>query len=305
MTLYGRQQLVTPAIIGATALGKSVRDPLILGSNEGIRHAIDLDFDFSYPGGPLAGRPTAGAPSDEAILYDIAERANGRFDLLSGQTVTYQGGGFDYSAITSNIGAFCEIPSSAPADIWSTVNGNSQYFLFCLYMRLPLKAEYPSGGFISPFAHFSEGQSFQNGPDLLTLAMNTSGEITYRRQRDLNVVDNISLAPPSNDDYGKVVQIGAWRNAAGTGLRLKSATGTRIGTLAPTPANVQNYSARTGRIGVSGSFWQSNLVTAGQSLSVRFRAYRYFLENLARSGRDPATVLDADWARIVTRNKFS
>jgi hypothetical protein len=37
----------------------------------------------------------------------------------------------------------------------------------------------------------------------------------------------------------------------------------------------------------------------------KFRIYRGFIEALQLSGRNPDTVLDADWDRTVSRNVFS
>lgn len=34
---------------------------------------------------------------------------------------------------------------------------------------------------------------------------------------------------------------------------------------------------------------------------VNLRAYRLFIENLARSGRDPLAVAEADWLRVQAR----
>lgn len=39
----------------------------------------------------------------------------------------------------------------------------------------------------------------------------------------------------------------------------------------------------------------------GSTNAVKWRYYRSFIENLTTSGRDPATVLDADYARTVAR----
>ena len=48
-----------------------------------------------------------------------------------------------------------------------------------------------------------------------------------------------------------------------------------------------------------------NTTFDGITGAVKWRYYRSFIENLTTSGRDPATVLDADYARTVARGVFS
>lgn len=84
---------------------------------------------------------------------------------------------------------------------------------------------------------------------------------------------------------------------------MKSTNGTEAITKAVGADNNQDFSGNTfvfGRnVGFSGG--GPGVLPSLSGL----RLYRGFVENLARSGRDPLTVLDADYAAVTKRAAFS
>ena len=261
---------------------------------------FDAAYSYSYP--------TLGPPADEAVIRDIAEiSANGRFELGSGKTIGYAGGGFDFSSYTNTGGyrsSYVEAPAAPSAHIWSAGAANHQVFLICLYLRLPLLADWNTGAGILPFVQFANGASgYPAESDLLTMGMNSvnvPGSLTARRQLNgLSSINALTLFP-ALADYGSVVQLAFWRNDAGQGFRLKSAAGKLLTSAAKGDNNTGDFSAKLMKVGILPSFW-----SVAPAASVKWRLYRGFIENLRTSGRDPETVLDADWARTMARGVFS
>ena len=122
-----------------TTLSKLVRDNLLDGvQNDGVRFLADLGFGFSYPGGPLLGRATAGNPLNGALVADVSEHADGYVNLNPGDALPYSGGGFSFAGATSlgygGAGAIqgdcLVIPASVAADLWAAYGGASQQCAF-------------------------------------------------------------------------------------------------------------------------------------------------------------------------------
>lgn len=265
------------------------RDQLLQGDNDGVRFLADLAFNFSYAGG---------APANAAVIGDVAERADADVVLASGQTISYAGGGFSFSGITAPL-SFLRVPASVAADIYNNTGGN-QYFLACAYVKLPLSGEWNSAGAIAPFFDF--GASYLSAPDLVMMAQHSGGVLSARRQTSVGAAAILSLSVPAGD-FGQVAQIATWRNAAGFGARLKTASNSTKSTGASGSANSADFSASVGRFGIGNAFAAASI--SGAATWQRSRLFRVFIENLVRSGRDPETVLDADWTRTMARGVFS
>lgn len=265
-----------------------VRDALLDGAGGGVSFLHDWTHAFQ---GAIA------APQDSDVVKDIGETNDGAFAITAGQAVGFSGGGVDFSPLTDGNAAI-DIPAAVAADI----HGSGQHFLLCLYLRLPLQAEWPPSGLV-PFAAWTDTSlGYAGGEiDLLTMGMMESGAgvvLSARRQTaGGTVVDSHSiLAAPH---FGLVGQLAFWRNATGQGLRFRSAAGTNISTAAAGADNTGDFSGKTGHIGVPDSLW--NMAAPGHVDASNFRMYRGFMENLQSSGRDPVTVLDADYARNIER----
>ncbi|AYO76430.1 hypothetical protein [Sphingobium yanoikuyae] len=285
--------------------------------NDGVRFMFDLAFPWSYPGGDPATRPAAGNPSNGAIIYDMTEHANGRLDQIAasgGALVTYAGGGFDYTGtenpLTGGAGTTASakgviIPASVLADIFAAYGGASQHYLLCMYVKLASKANMDNtqAGLIT----IASDDAYNAAPSMINLGFQLGavnvGRLQVRRQTGAGTVETSMTVKADDGDFGTICQIAAWRNAAGQGLRLRSLTSglpAKTATAALGPNNSQDFSAKSFAMGRTGAF-SSN---AGDMFN-GFRLYRGFIENLARSGRDPLAVLDADYATVQARGDFA
>lgn len=297
----GIYTLQAPIVSTDATLSTLLRDPLLAAPNSGVRFLMDTAFGFSYPGGPFVGRPAAAAPANNAPIYDVAELANGSFVLPGGTgAMAYAGGGFDFSGVTAR-GVYAQIPASVAADIWNAFGGNSQRWLMCCYLKLPLLADWSTTGGICGFMSFAAANSSVGNPDIATVGSVNGGQVQVVRQRTGGVLVNTSVIPTANH-YGAMCQLATWRTqAGGLSISLRSAAGGLL-TANNAGSNEDNpidFSARTGQFGVGTAYWPTPI--GGGANVVKFRMYRAFVENLARSGRDPAAVLDADWQRVQAR----
>lgn len=97
--------------------------------------------------------------------------------------------------------------------------------------------------------------------------------------------------------YGKVAQVSFWRNASGQVLQVTTSAGTAQGTAAVGVNNTGDFSLKQPRWGRTASFSTVNPAVAAN----KSKLYRGFIEDLSVSGRDPATVLAADWTSVSSR----
>ncbi|WP_306043666.1 hypothetical protein [Mameliella sp. MMSF_3455] len=298
MTDYSISTLAVPGGTGSASL---VRDPLLSGLDAGaMRFAFDLDFSWCYPGGPLASRPAQTDPVREQVVYDLCERSDGAYtnaDYFEAPTAAYAGGGFDFGAtdIRNPWGV------RGPADAWNPIHAaDNAYFMVCAYFKMPTQAKWkPSGGFVHMFSS-QTANGYYTQPEPLSFAQ-IDGQIRATRQR--NTVgaarDSLSLTPTSAH-YDKLCQLSYWRNADGQGFRMKSADGTVSTTMPVGDENVEDYTGLApvwgdARTAVNGAY------SSEDALATDVRLYRGFMEDLNASGRDPETVLDADWTRVQAR----
>ncbi len=281
-----------PVGAGDTSLSTLNRDSYINGSATGINFLFDTTFPFSYPGGNYVGRSAAGAPANGALITDIAERGNGSF-VKDAATMTYAGGGFDFSALSSSNSCFSSGTSSTLSNIFA-----SQYYMIFMYIKLPTLANWNTSGSVSPF--FTSTLSYYVvDVDIGIFCFTNSPALQFRRQTAVGAqtpitIDGSSTPSALSVHYGLMAQVAFWRNASGTGIRVKSSGGTSLVTAASGSSNSANFSATTPRFGPATNPFGSNM-------GRQYRIYRGGIENLAISGRDPVTVLDADWARVQTR----
>lgn len=274
------------------------RDAVLSGDNGGILSLFDMAYAYSYAGG---------VPANGAQVANINESGNnGSIVLAPGQTIGFAGNGFDFSGLTKASSYFKGAPA-APASIWGDGTG-PQYFMVCAYVKLPTSADWNPNAGLHPMLTFTdEAVTYQTSAELLLIAQGAGTKvISVRRQKDANAVDSFALQP-TPADYGSFAQIAFWRNAAGQAARLRTANGTLLATAAVGLNNTQNFSAKFAKFGPAGGFAgvQEGALSASQQAADKWRLYRTFIENLAISGRDPAKVLDDDWARTVSRGVFS
>ncbi|MGQ6549791.1 hypothetical protein ACUNEV_19935 [Serratia sp. IR-2025] len=297
--LQGSYVLQSPIVSPDATLSVAIRDPILRGvQNAGVRFIADLGFGFSYPGGHFETRPSPSNPNNGQPIFDVAELVNGSAVVAGGQTIIYAGGGFDYSNITAH-NNFLAIPASVAADIYTAFSGASQQFMVTSYFKLPAKADWNGASAIAPMLSWASGNASAANPDLVTIGQNvTQYRLSAIRQTAGSTLIETNIA--MNDaDFGVLGQVTYWRNAAGIGLSLRTAR-TRTTTTGVVGANnTGNFSAQVGKLGIGNSYWSP--LTAESKAAVKFRAYRVFVENLARSGRDPLAVADADWSAVQSR----
>ncbi|MCA9334185.1 hypothetical protein KC963_04005 [Candidatus Saccharibacteria bacterium] len=272
-----------------TSLAILQRDQLLFGANGGVLSLFDIANSYCYD-------QTTAVANAKAVNNINESGNNGSLVIPSGQTVTIGGNGVVFDAVTAS-NVYVKGNAAAASNLWGAGAG-SQYFLYCMYVRLPTLANWNSSGVLEAMMQFAaDTASYQTVADLLLIAEVTGGSLSFRRQKAAASTDNLTITPVSGD-YGTVVQLAFWRNASGQTARLKSANGTISATAAVGTANTQDFSACTEKAGHAGTF-------TGSANAVKWRFYRSFIENLVTSGRDPATVLDADYARTVARGVFS
>lgn len=274
------------------ALPKLKRDFLLADDNDGVLFLADLSYDYCWPGT---------APNNGDSVVNINESGvDGTVVEQSGNAILFAGGGFDYDGITKRNNCV-----SIPASIAAALDAN-QDFLVCLYAKLPQLADWNASANLAPFVQWCSGNTYLIAADLLTIGFrNTNSEISFRRQTAVGAADVLAVVPHSSD-YGSVVQLAFWRNADGQGARIKSANGTVLSTAARGSDNSSDVSTLTGEFGVTNSgFMTATLTTQHAAAFNGHRQYRFFVENLAVSGRDPEAVLDADYARTIGRGVFS
>ena len=272
-----------------TSLATLQRDQLLFGANGGVLSLFDIANSYCYD-------QTTAVANAKAVNNINESGNNGSLVINSGQTLTVAGNGFNFAALTSG-STYVKGTAAAAASIWGT-GSSDQYFLYCMYIKLPLLSDWNSSGSLHAMMQFAaDTGSYQTVADLLLIAESSGGIISFRRQKAAASTDNLTITPVSGD-YGTVVQLAFWRNASGQTARLKSANGTIAATAAVSTAKTQDFSACTQKVGHVGTF-------AGSANAVKWRFYRSFIENLVTSGRDPATVLDADYTRTIARGVFS
>jgi hypothetical protein len=275
------------------------RDPLLRDDyNGGVRFAFDLAFGYCF-------NPVSPVPAD-AVINDISERANGAIRLASGGSKPIvAGGGIDFSTADTRQ-TFLEIPASAIKTIWD----NGQKFLVCFYMKLPADADWGTGtGDLAYLTFTNAGNGFQGGMEFVTIAtaLNTGvKQLWFRRGLAVNSVDTSVFSPVPASAVGGFAQIAFVRDVAGNQYaRIRTSAGTFKSTIkAGTADATVDFSTLPGKLGMPLANWHLPL-NAAELNARKFRIYRGFIEALQLSGRNPDTVLDADWDRTVSRNVFS
>lgn len=274
------------------------RDNLLIGAGGGDLFLGEFGLDYCYD-------QTNPAPNAKAVV-SANESGNNAAMAVSSGSVAYTGHMLDFTGVTAAGGGYLQLPASVSASIWGAGAG-LQYFLAMFYAKLPTAAEWVgstgAADAIGPLLSFAtETNGFQGGADLLTIGMTRFSTLVAYRQRSLVALDSLSVQP-AEGDYGSICQLAFWRNAAGQGFRIKklgSGASAVLTTAAVGAVNGQDFSARGPRLGISTAFWYPTLNNS-HATAKKFKVTRPYFENLQTSGRDPVTVIDADWNRMLAR----
>lgn len=287
--------LQTDGVCTDTSLPILQRDALLENSNGGVPWLFDLASLFGYP---LQAAPANG----QLVVNMDASGNNGSVLEQTGDSILYTGRGLNFDGVTK-IGNALLGPATPAASVWAAPN---QYFIACGYFKLPTSGNWNTAGALFEIFKWAT-TTYLAGAELVMFAQASGGDISVRRQTAAATVDTIDITPNALD-YGAFVQLAFWRAASGQFVRLKSANGTILGSAAVSTNNTQNFSALIPQLGVSRGFKGASdgsvMAAAGQN-AAKMRVYRAWLENSVTSGRDPTTVLDADYTRTVARAVYS
>tara|TARA_R110002153_G_C13305524_1_gene496004 strand:+ start:1527 stop:2405 length:879 start_codon:yes stop_codon:yes gene_type:complete len=287
--------LRVPVATGDTTKEIAVRDDLITGDNGGVLFCADLAFGYSYPAGTLP-RPAPTAPASGAVIRDMTSKGNNAAAGSLGN-VSYAGGGFDFTGI-----GFTETGIVIPGEV-STQLFTNQEFLFCSYFKLPPKADWNPGPSISGMIASTplSTQTYQTQPEIFIVSQaGTAGQLDLRVQKAINSILNVGLTIPDGQGFydDQVCQIAVWAQGGSAKIRIKNINSTLIASGSFT-VNSADYSGNTIRVGGSPSGFGST------GSKTKNRVYRAFVEDLSVSGRNPETVLNADFDRVISRGVFS
>lgn len=301
MTDYSVPAIKVPVSVPGTA--KPVRDPILAGLPDGaMRFIFDLDFSWCYPGGALAGRPAAGNPTNDQVIYDIAERADGSHvmnTVFSAPRTTYEGGGFDFTALTHT-----PFGVKGPADTWDTIFDGDQFALVAGYYRLPSSADFkPSAGLVNLFGTTPNSGTYVSNAEYVVIGMITEGggpKVSFIRQTAIGggTIQKILLAMDA-DYYGKVCQVAWWRTPNGVGCRVKSADAEVTGSAVVGSDNTDDPSGAGPVWGRAGG--PNGNMSDEDDQATDYRVYRGFVLDLAEVEVSPLSIIDADWDRVQAR----
>lgn len=287
--------LMTDGICTDTSLPILQHDSLLEGANGGVPWLFDLASTYGYP--------AQANPANGQLVQNMnASGNNASVILQAGNTVNYLGHGFDFTGVTE-IGNYVSGPVAAPASIWGSAN---QYFIVCLYWKLPTSGNWNTAAAIHEIFKFAV-TTYLSGAELVLMAEQDDGAITFRRQTAAATVTTLDVMPNALD-YGSFAQIAFWRTASGQFARIKSANGTVTQSTTSGSNNTQNFSSLIPQVGVARGFKgaaDGATMSAAQQNAAKYRVYRGWIENSVVSGRDPLTVLDQDYTRTVNRGVYS
>jgi len=265
-------------------------DAYLTGSNDGVKTLVDFSNPLCWAG----GNPTNGA-----TVNNLVPATAGLTWSING-TWTFSGNGMDTSALTSsNRVSHLVIPNSHLASL-----ATNQEFLTMLYIKTPTQARWNTDSGL--YEYFTLGGLYTTAPQLCTFGqMYSTGRTTARRQNAATTADNAFGALNANE-FDTLVQMACWRKGTNFVHTVRTVAGglRTIGTIGSTVLNPSSFAAITGKMGVYNTVWAGPANTDPPKPQA-MKYYRFAIEDLFVSGRDPATVLAEDWARVVAANKFT
>lgn len=227
--------------------------------------------------------------ADEEELSGTA----GSVVVASPSTVTYTGGGYNFSGVAARAQAMVTFPPGALAGIAS-----QQEFLLGIFGKLPSIANWnTSTTQILPF-HAGNGANGigVGNPTFVTLGQITVGStpnVAGIRQRGSG---QTQLAIPAEEDDGdELFFLGMWRGGStgNEGLALWTPpVGLRTATTALAAANSNDISALVPRSGIPIYGWPADMTTGNAALARQWSWHGHFLEDLAGSGRSAIDVIN-------------
>jgi hypothetical protein len=292
----------------------AVLDPIMAGRTGFFRYLVDTTYGRSYPGGAPEGRPAPGSPADGAILYDSCNIGNGHFRKGAGQTVNFQGGGFDLTQLTVRGGGYMEVPASVNADLFAAAPagsdhvGESQAWAECAYFIMPDPRTWAgiTSSVVYPIlTSVAAGSSYYaSNAERVWVGIKQDGTIEATFQQAIGSTPNthfktISLGLVNVLPHvGQIMQLLVYRKRDGTfGARIKTPVGTYAPATVSTTANTADYSALPTKLGiVPSTFWPASGIDIHAS---PFSLFRHWIGNLSRQEIDPIALADEDYADMI------
>jgi hypothetical protein len=276
-----------PTAFTDTSLPELAADDVLVGDNDGVRFLFDLARTDCW----------SGAPVDAGVINDLSGSGNAAWNREVGSAASIAGNGLDLTANTVNMTSCLYLPASLSASLYGG-GASSQFWLACLYVKLPTAPNWWSAGGVGALLKFA-ADNYTVGPEHFMVAVSNAPSIQLRRGLSTGTVEQILLTGANVTVHqGLFTQIIAYRTAAGLFIRCKSSGGTTSGSVVPAANNSQNFSALRCQVGSGTGTW--NLYGTGAP-----RIYRGWIEDLAVSARDPVVVADADYTRTVARGVFT
>lgn len=292
---------------GNTALGKAYRDKVV---DPGTAFVYDLGKAFSYP--------TAGAPTNGAVIKDLDFTANDASFVGSGTLPTYAGGGLDFTSASDATQVI-----QTPTNVLAGINA-SKYWAFLAYVKMPSDSDFGSMTLNANNNIFlgTSGAAINVSGGLFHIGWQLAGSTTRRvyfwRGLTGSTFEAVTIddAAGASAFVGTVVQIlYAYLPDGSVIARLKNAASSKSSTRAAGQA--------TNSADISGKYLSSGLVETNRAAGTakKFRLYRQGLVDLTVAGAlldppagvtalvNPGTVAtvdvtawaDRDWARNGAR----
>jgi hypothetical protein len=272
------------------------REPLIRDDfNRGVKWAFDLSRPHCYGG----VTPVANGAAIRNLAETYAERNSpvAAGDTVIGGTVSFAGGGMDFSAVAAH-GNYVRGPATAAAAIWA----NGQYFLSATVLKLPTAADWPEGTAVTPIHTWTAGNSgYAANLDIATTGMQKSAGTpvisVVRQHGTISGFSSTGLVPVTAS-LGGFAMVASWR----TSTEMNVSITTPLGTVTGTPVllatnNSTDFSALRPLRGIAGNLWQTEIANDAQ----KWKLYAGFDDAISLDGRNIQTILDNYWAEAKAK----
>lgn len=265
---------------------KLIRDDF----NRGVKWAFDLSRTYCYGG----ATPVANGAAIKNLAEIYAERNSpvAAGDTVIGGTVSFAGGGMDFSAVATH-GNYVRGPATAAAAIWA----NGQYFLSVTVLKLPTAADWPESAAVTPIHTWTAGNNgYAANLDIATTGMQKSaGTPIISLIRQYGTISGFSSVGvvPVTASLGGFAMISSWRISGEMNISIRTSLGTVTGTpVSVATNNSTNFAALQPFRGIAGPLWTPEIANDGQ----KWKLYAGFDDAISLDGRNIQTILDAYWA---------
>lgn len=297
--------ITVPASSTSAPLGYKMDDPVLrwFGPNQG--------FWFDFASADCFARQANPVDTDPVVNYcnNASTIRNGAFSIVGGVTFT-AGKGIYYGGVTApgNILAVANAFEAIQADA-------NKAWMSIRWAIMPSSADWPAAGV---GRSIEAAGNYGSAADLFTMYITTNGsskDLVIRPSTATGTTTAIVLAGAGATFSGKIVQIFAWRTAAGvTTVRIKATDGTvQTSTPVTLTANTANLSGLTWRFGTMTSAQTANNFSASGSWGANdigsckwtlFRGGILSTANLPTS-QTPTMIADADYTYTTARGVYS